>query len=152
MFRAVIDSKNGKVWASHPLDQRMVLVADVEEDADDYLNWSKMMGRIRTAPDEKVQAFTVALEAHLKNIKKNVDLNVNLPYDIKSDRGNPTDLWNNFKGLFGVDSELGRCNLSGEPSTKRESPILIYVGGIGCPRDLARSALVEKPLVEARRN
>ena len=92
MFRAVIDSKNGKVWASHPLDQRMVLVADVEEDADDYLNWSKMMGKIRTAPVEKVQAFTVALEAHLKNIEKNVDLNVNLPYDIKSDRGNPTDL------------------------------------------------------------
>ena len=73
MFRTVIDSKNGKVWANHPLDQRMILVADVEEDADDYLKWSKMMGQIRNAPIKKVEAFVTSLEAHLKNIEKNVD-------------------------------------------------------------------------------
>jgi hypothetical protein len=92
MFRTVIDSKNGKVWANHPLDQRMILVADIEEDANDYLKWNEMMGQIRRAPIKKVEAFVTSLEAHLKNIEKNVDLNVNLPYDIKSDRGNPTDL------------------------------------------------------------
>ena len=92
MFRTVIDSKNGKVWANHPLDQRMILVADIEENADDYLNWSQMMGKIRTAPIEKVQAFVESLEAHLKNIEKNVDKNADADYYIKSDRGNPTDL------------------------------------------------------------
>jgi len=92
MFRTVIDSKNGKVWANHPLDQRMILVADVEEDADDYLKWSEMMGKIRNAPIKKIKTFVTALGTHLKNIEKNVDLDVNLPYYIKSDRGNPTDL------------------------------------------------------------
>ena len=88
MFRTVIDSKNGKVWANHPLDQRMILVADVEEDADDYLNWSEMMGQMRNAPVKKVEVFVMALEAHIKNIEKNVDVDVNLPYTINSDRGN----------------------------------------------------------------
>jgi len=92
MFRTVIDSKNGKVWANHPLDQRMILVADIEQNADEYLNWSKMMGKIRTAPIEKVQLFVKSLEAHLENIEKNVDKDIDADYTIKSDRGNPTDL------------------------------------------------------------
>jgi len=51
-----------------------------------------MMGKIRNAPIKKIKTFVTALGTHLKNIEKNVDLDVNLPYYIKSDRGNPTDL------------------------------------------------------------
>jgi hypothetical protein len=51
-----------------------------------------MMGKIRTAPIEKVQLFVKSLEAHLENIEKNVDKDIDADYTIKSDRGNPTDL------------------------------------------------------------
>jgi len=92
MFRTVVDTKRGRVWANHPLDQRMILVADIEEDADDYLRWSEIMGQIRKAPVEKVEAFAMALEANIKKIEKNVDINVNTGYAIDSDRGNPEAL------------------------------------------------------------
>ena len=106
MFRTVIDSKNGKVWANHPLDQRMILVADIEENADDYLNWSQMMGKIRTAPIENgdvywgwvkmITAINNAAESGnelaLKKVEKMFDFEAKPAYTIKSDRGNPTDL------------------------------------------------------------
>ena len=42
MWRTVVDTKQGKVWANHPQDQHMMIVADVDEDADKYLKWNEI--------------------------------------------------------------------------------------------------------------
>lgn len=89
MWRSVIDTKQGKVWANHPKDQRMMVVADVEEDANKYWMWNKLVRAIREADEINIEVFGKLIE---KNFKKTVDSNVNLGHTIKSDRGNPTDL------------------------------------------------------------
>ena len=97
MFKAIVNSKQGKVWANHPLDQRMIEVADVEENADQYLMWAETLGQIRNAPPERVAKFANLLNKHItflskKKIENNVDENVNLGNNINSDRGNPEGL------------------------------------------------------------
>tara|TARA_R100000808_G_C2153235_1_gene163289 strand:- start:779 stop:997 length:219 start_codon:yes stop_codon:yes gene_type:complete len=57
MFRAVVDTKQGKVWANHPFDQAMVEVADVNENAENYLVWTETLGQIRQAQPERVEKF-----------------------------------------------------------------------------------------------
>ena len=49
MWRTVVDTKQGKVWANLPTDSKMMLVADVEDNAADYLMWNKIIGSIREA-------------------------------------------------------------------------------------------------------
>ena len=85
MWRTVVDTKQGKVWANHPQDQHMMIVADVEEDADKYLKWNEMIAQIRTAPPEKVELAG-------KIFEKMFDKKFKASDTIKSDRGNPTDL------------------------------------------------------------
>lgn len=78
MWTSVVDTKQGKVWANLPSDPKMMLVADVEEDADKYWMWNKIIRAIR--------------EADGKKFKKTIDENIKPSYTINSDRGNPSDL------------------------------------------------------------
>ena len=78
MWTSVVDTKQGKVWANLPSDPKMMLVADVEEDADKYWMWNKIIRAIR--------------EADGKKFEKTIDENVKSSYTINSDRGNPSDL------------------------------------------------------------
>jgi len=89
MWRAVVDTKRGKIWANIPTNPEMELVADVEEDAEKYLLWSRTIGQIRSADPDKIAVFGEAME---ENFKKMFDSEVKPAYTIKSDRGNPTDL------------------------------------------------------------
>jgi transketolase len=89
MWRTVVDTKQGKVWANHPQDQHMMIVADVEEDADKYLKWNEMIAQIRTAPPEKVEFFYNVM---VKKFEEMFDKKFKASDTIKSDRGNPTDL------------------------------------------------------------
>ena len=85
MFRTVIDSKRGKIWVNHPLDQRMIEVADVDENGDVYWGWVKMITAINNAAES-------GNELALKKVEKMFDFEAKPAYTIKSDRGNPTDL------------------------------------------------------------
>jgi hypothetical protein len=78
MWTSVVDTKQGKVWANLPSDPKMMLVADVEEDADKYWMWNKIIRAIR--------------EADGKKFEKTIDENIKPSYTINSDRGNPSDL------------------------------------------------------------
>ncbi len=78
MWTSVVDTKQGKVWANLPSDPKMMLVADVEEDADKYWMWNKIIRAIR--------------EADGKKLEKTIDENIKPSYTINSDRGNPSDL------------------------------------------------------------
>ena len=89
MWRTVVDTKQGKVWANLPTDPKMMLVADVEESAADYLMWNKLIGSIREADPSKVEVFGKLIE---KKFEKTIDENIKSSYTINSDRGNPTDL------------------------------------------------------------
>jgi hypothetical protein len=89
MWRTVVDTKQGRVWANHPKDQRMIVVADVEEDAEQYFEWNKMISSIRDANPEKVRFIYNVM---VKNFEKMLDKNVKPTYYINSNRGNPDDL------------------------------------------------------------
>jgi|TARA_R110000824_G_scaffold283650_1_gene472005 hypothetical protein len=89
MWRTIVDTKQGKVWANHPQDHTMMEVADVEQDAEKYLKWNQMISAVRKASPEKVVFFYGVMA---KNFEKMFDSSVKPAYTIKSDRGNPTDL------------------------------------------------------------
>ena len=55
MWTSVVDTKQGKVWANLPSDPKMMLVADVEEDADKYWMWNKIIRAIREADGKKFE-------------------------------------------------------------------------------------------------
>ena len=86
MWRTIIDSKQGKIWANCPQDQEMKLVAEADENADVYWGWVKMITTINDQI-EKGNGKTI-----LKKVEKLFDSNIKPSYTIKSDRGNPTDL------------------------------------------------------------
>ena len=89
MWRTVVDTKQGKVWANLPTDPKMMLVANIEHNADEYLMWNKLIGSIREADANNVEVFAKLIE---KKFQKTVDENVKPSYTINSDRGNPSDL------------------------------------------------------------
>ena len=70
MWTSVVDTKQGKVWANLPTDSKMMLVADVEDNAADYLMWNKMIGSIR---DSYLIGFFVILLIISKSLN---DLNL----------------------------------------------------------------------------
>ena len=89
MWRTVVDTKQGKVWANLPIDSKMMLVADVEDNAADYLMWNKIIGSIREADANKIEVFGKLIE---KKFEETIDENIKPSYTINSDRGNPSDL------------------------------------------------------------
>ena len=89
MWTSVIDTKQGKVWANLPSDPNLMLVADVEEDADKYWEWNKIIRAIREADESKIEVFGKLIE---KKFEKTIDENIKPSYTINSDRGNPSDL------------------------------------------------------------
>ena len=89
MWRTVVDTKQGKVWANHPQDQHMMIVADIEEDADKYLKWNAMIAQIRNASPDKVEFFYNVM---VKKFEEMFDKKFKPSDTIKSDRGNPSDL------------------------------------------------------------
>ena len=99
MWTSVVDTKQGKVWANLPSDPKMMLVADVEEDADKYWEWNKIIRGIRELDESKMEVYGKLIEkesakflADLKKFKKTIDENIKPSYTINSDRGNPSDL------------------------------------------------------------
>jgi hypothetical protein len=86
MWRTIVDTKQGKVWANHPQSQEMKLVADADENGDVYWGWVKMITTINKAIENGHG------EAVLKKVEKMFDSTIKPAYTIKSDRGNPTDL------------------------------------------------------------
>ena len=89
MWTSVIDTKQGKVWANLPSDPNLMLVADVEEDADKYWEWNKIIRAIREADANKIEVFGKLIE---KKFEETIDENIKPSYTINSDRGNPSDL------------------------------------------------------------
>jgi hypothetical protein len=89
MWTSVIDTKQGKVWANLPSDPNLMLVADVEEDADKYWEWNKIIRAIREADESKIEVFGKLIE---KKFEETIDENIKPSYTINSDRGNPSDL------------------------------------------------------------
>ena len=89
-MKILVDTKKGKVWANTPVNEKMVEVADIEKDSDDYLAWNEMVGQIRANEDEDVLAIFEKIVA--EKFKKDVDSNGSSGYSINSDRGNPSDL------------------------------------------------------------
>ncbi len=99
MWRTVVDTKQGKVWANLPTDPKMMLVANIEHNADEYLMWNKLIGSIREMPEEQMEVYSKGIEkvelkflADLKKFQKTIDENIKPSYTINSDRGNPSDL------------------------------------------------------------
>jgi len=95
----VVDTKQGKVWANLPTDPKMMLVADVEEDADKYWEWNKIIHGIRETDESEMKVFAKLIEneslkflVDQKKFKKTIDENIKPSYTINSDRGNPSDL------------------------------------------------------------
>ena len=70
-MKILVDTKKGKVWANTPVDERMVEVADIEKDSNDYLAWNEMVGQIRANEDEDVLAIFEKIVA--EKFKKGVD-------------------------------------------------------------------------------
>ena len=62
MWTSVVDTKQGKVWANLPSDPKMMLVADVEEDADKYWEWNKIIRAIREMPEEQMEVYSKGIE------------------------------------------------------------------------------------------
>ena len=99
MWRSVIDTKQGKVWANHPKDQRMMVVADVEEDANKYWMWNKLVRAIREADEINIEVFGKLIE---KNFKKTV---VTLSFlcrygGIRDKINNKVPLWDMRNGFW----------------------------------------------------
>ena len=89
MWRTVVDTKQGKVWANLPTDPKMMLVANIEHNADEYLMWNKLIGSIREADPNNVEVFAKLIEKKFQIPLKPLSL---LGKTINSDRGNPSDL------------------------------------------------------------
>ena len=89
-MKILVDTKKGKVWANTPENEKMVEMADIEKDSNDYLAWNEMVGQIRAHEDEDVLVIFEKIVA--EKFKKGVDLNGSSGYSINSDRGNPSDL------------------------------------------------------------
>ena len=89
MWTSVVDTKQGKVWANLPSDPKMMLVADVEVNADEYLMWNELIGSIREADERNIGIFGKLIE---KKFEKTIDENIKSSYTINSERGNPSDL------------------------------------------------------------
>ena len=63
--------------------------------------WNKIIGSIREADAIKIEVFGKLIE---KKFEKTIDENIKPSYTINSDRGNPSDLWNNLI-LLGDDTQ-----------------------------------------------
>ena len=95
MWRTIVDTKQGKVWANIPPTNEMMVVADADINPEDYFQLNKIIKEIRDEHDEqRLKIFEKLME---KNFEKTVDPDINLGHNINSDRGNPSDLWKNLR-------------------------------------------------------